>query len=146
MAKDDVIVFTGTVEDKLPNTMFRVKLENGHEILATVCGKMRKARIWVNVGEKVRVEMTPYDLDKGRITFVERNRPAPDQRPPQNNLHPADGGFFIAQHDKKNLVLQSNIRCPMRLFLISYLGSNEKVYAFCRNTCRRHWSCQCRGS
>jgi len=79
MAKDDVIVFTGTVEDKLPNTMFRVKLENGHEILATVCGKMRKARIWVNVGEKVRVEMTPYDLDKGRITFVERNRPTPDQ-------------------------------------------------------------------
>ncbi len=75
MAKDDVIVFNGTVEDKLPNTMFRVKLENGHEILATVCGKMRKNRIWVNVGEHVRVEMTPYDLDKGRITFVDRNRP-----------------------------------------------------------------------
>ena len=79
MAKDDVIVFSGVVEDKLPNTMFRVKLENGHEILATVCGKMRKARIWVNVGEHVRVEMTPYDLDKGRITFVERNRATPDQ-------------------------------------------------------------------
>ncbi len=78
MAKDDVIVFSGTVEDKLPNTMFRVKLENGHEILATVCGKMRKARIWVNIGEKVRVEMTPYDLDKGRITFVERNRTSND--------------------------------------------------------------------
>lgn len=73
MAKDDVIVFSGTVEERLPNTMFRVKLENGHIILATVCGKMRKARIWVNVGEKVNVEMTPYDLDKGRITFVERN-------------------------------------------------------------------------
>ena len=71
MAKDDVIVFSGTVEDKLPNTMFRVKLENGHEILATVCGKMRKARIWVNVGERVRVEMTPYDLDKGRIYLIE---------------------------------------------------------------------------
>ena len=80
MAKDDVIVFNGVVEDKLPNTMFRVKLENGHEILATVCGKMRKARIWVNVGEHVRVEMTPYDLDKGRITFVERNRGAGDQQ------------------------------------------------------------------
>ncbi len=78
MAKDDVIVFSGVVEDKLPNTMFRVKLENGHEILATVCGKMRKARIWVNVGEKVRVEMTPYDLDKGRITFVERTRSSND--------------------------------------------------------------------
>ena len=74
MAKDDVVVFTGTVEDKLPNTMFRVKLDNGHEILATVCGKMRKARIWVNIGERVRVEMTPYDLAKGRITFVERKR------------------------------------------------------------------------
>jgi len=80
MAKDDVIVFNGVVEDKLPNTMFRVKLENGHEILATVCGKMRKARIWVNVGEHVRVEMTPYDLDKGRITFVERNRGTTDQQ------------------------------------------------------------------
>ena len=80
MAKDDVIVFTGTVEDKLPNTMFRVRLENGHEILATVSGKMRKLRIWVNVGETVRVEMTPYDLDKGRITFVERNRGASDQQ------------------------------------------------------------------
>jgi translation initiation factor IF-1 len=54
--------------------MFRVRLENGHEILATVSGKMRKLRIWVNVGETVRVEMTPYDLDKGRITFVERNK------------------------------------------------------------------------
>ena len=70
MAKDDVIVFAGTVEERLPNTMFR--LENGHVILATMCGKMRKARIWVNTGEKVHVEMTPYDLDKGRITFVER--------------------------------------------------------------------------
>lgn len=74
MAKDDVIVFNGVVEDKLPNTMFRVKLENGHSILATVCGKMRKARIWVGVGKNVRVEMTPYDLDKGRITFIEKNK------------------------------------------------------------------------
>ena len=85
MAKDDVIVFSGTVEDKLPNTMFRVKLENGHEILATVCGKMRKARIWVNVGEKVRVEMTPYDLDKSRITFVERSRSQSDATNSGNN-------------------------------------------------------------
>lgn len=85
MAKDDVIVFSGVVEDKLPNTMFRVKLENGHEILATVCGKMRKARIWVNVGEHVRVEMTPYDLDKGRITFVERVRGQNDTTNNENN-------------------------------------------------------------
>ena len=80
MAKDDVVVFEGTVIEKLPNTMFRVRLENDHEILATVCGKMRKARIWVNVGEHVRVEMTPYDLAKGRITFVERNRGSTDQQ------------------------------------------------------------------
>jgi len=78
MAKDDVIVFSGTVEERLPNTMFRVRLENGHIILATMCGKMRKARIWVNAGERVHVEMTPYDLDKGRITFVERNHTSTD--------------------------------------------------------------------
>ena len=83
MAKDDVIVFTGTVTDKLPNTMFRVKLDNGHDIIATVCGKMRKARIWVNVGKKVRVEMTPYDLAKGRITFVERKRANSNEQPNQ---------------------------------------------------------------
>ncbi len=75
MAKDDIIIFSGVVTDKLPNTMFRVKLENGHEILATVSGKMRKSRIWVNVNDRVKVEMTPYDLDKGRINFVERARP-----------------------------------------------------------------------
>jgi translation initiation factor IF-1 len=74
MAKDDVIVFNGLVTDNLPNTMFRVRLENGHEILATISGKMRKAHIWVNVGEKVRVEMTPYDLERGRIVYAERNR------------------------------------------------------------------------
>jgi len=81
MAKDDVIVFSGVVEERLPNTMFRVRLENGHMILATVCGKMRKARIWVNVGEKVHVEMTPYDLDKGRITFVERKNAGSEGAP-----------------------------------------------------------------
>ena len=69
MAKDDVIVFSGTVEDKLPNTMFRVKLENGHEILAHISGKIRKNFIRILPGDKVKVEMTPYDLTKGRITF-----------------------------------------------------------------------------
>ena len=78
MAKQAAIEQDGTIVEALSNAMFRVELENGHEILATVCGKMRKARIWVNVGERVRVEMTPYDLDKGRITFVERNRPSGD--------------------------------------------------------------------
>jgi len=93
MAKDDVITFSGIVEDKMPNTMFRVKLENGHEIIATVCGKMRKNRIWVNVGEKVQVEMTPYDLDKGRIVRAERNRfaaPGPASDQPTDQPEPTE--------------------------------------------------------
>ena len=69
MAKEELLEFTGTVIEKLPNAMFRVQLENGHEILAHTAGKMRKFRIKVMVGDKVDIEMTPYDLDKGRITF-----------------------------------------------------------------------------
>ncbi|MDX1484009.1 MAG: translation initiation factor IF-1 [Alphaproteobacteria bacterium] len=67
--KDDVIEFAGEVTELLPNAMFRVKLENDHEILAYTSGKMRKHRIRVLVGDQVNVEMTPYDLTKGRITF-----------------------------------------------------------------------------
>jgi translation initiation factor IF-1 len=59
----------GTVDEILPNAMFRVKLENEHEVLAHTSGKMRKNRIRVLAGDKVLVEMTPYDLTKGRITF-----------------------------------------------------------------------------
>jgi len=77
MSKDDVIIFSGVVTDKMPNTMFSVELENGHTIIATVSGKMRKNRKWVGVGEKVKVEMTPYDLTKGRIVYAERNRTSP---------------------------------------------------------------------
>ena len=69
MAKEEVIEFAGTVEELLPNAMFRVKLENEHEVLAHTSGKMRKNRIRVLLGDKVNVEMTPYDLSKGRITF-----------------------------------------------------------------------------
>jgi translation initiation factor IF-1 len=72
MAKDDVIVMNGEISEKLPNTMFRVKLENGHEVLGTVSGKMRKFNVWVVVGDKVQVEMTPYDLNRGRIIFREK--------------------------------------------------------------------------
>lgn len=72
MAKDDVLTFSGIVTDKLPNTMFRVTLDNGHQILATVSGKIRKNNIRIGVGEKVQVEMTPYDLSRGRITFREK--------------------------------------------------------------------------
>ena len=72
MAKEEVLTFTGTVVEKLPNAMFRVQLENGHEILAHTAGKMRKFRIRVMVGDKVEIEMTPYDLTKGRISFRHR--------------------------------------------------------------------------
>ena len=69
MAKEDVLEFPGIVTDLLPNAMFRVKLDNEHEILAHTAGKMRKHRIRVLAGDRVTVEMTPYDLTKGRITF-----------------------------------------------------------------------------
>ncbi len=69
MAKEDSIEFDGVVTDTLPNTMFRVKLENGHEILAHISGKMRKNYIRILTGDQVKVEMSPYDLSKGRITF-----------------------------------------------------------------------------
>ena len=69
MAKEDLIEFTGTVVELLPNAMFRVRLDNDHEILAHTAGKMRKHRIRVLAGDRVNAEMTPYDLTKGRITF-----------------------------------------------------------------------------
>ena len=69
MAKEELMEFGGTVTELLPNAMFRVTLENGHGILAHTAGKMRKHRIRVLAGDKVTVEMTPYDLTKGRITF-----------------------------------------------------------------------------
>ena len=72
MAKEDNIEFDGEVVDTLPNTTFRVKLENGHDILAHSAGKMRKNRIRVLAGDTVIVEMTPYDLTKGRIIFREK--------------------------------------------------------------------------
>ena len=68
MAKD-VIEIEGKILESMPNAMFRVKLENGHEILAHISGKIRKNFIRILPGDKVKVEMTPYDLTKGRITF-----------------------------------------------------------------------------
>ena len=72
MAKEENIEFEGEVIDTLPNTTFRDKLENGHIIIAHISGKMRKHYIRILTGDKVKVEMTPYDLSKGRITFRER--------------------------------------------------------------------------
>lgn len=69
MAKEEVLEFNGVVTELLPNAMFRVRLENNHEILAHTAGKMRKNRIRVLAGDRVSVEITPYDLTKGRITF-----------------------------------------------------------------------------
>jgi translation initiation factor IF-1 len=69
MPKEDLIEFPGVVTELLPNAMFRVKLDNNHELLAVTSGKMRKNRIRVLAGDRVNVEMTPYDLSKGRITF-----------------------------------------------------------------------------
>ena len=68
MAKEGVIEFSGTVAELLPNAMFRVKLDNDHEVLAHTSGKMRKNRIRVLSGDNVTVEMTPYDLSKGRVS------------------------------------------------------------------------------
>lgn len=72
MAKEDVIEMEGTVVDTLPNTMFRVQLENGHIVTAHISGKMRKHYIRILTGDKVKVELTPYDLSKGRIVYRER--------------------------------------------------------------------------
>jgi len=72
MAKEDVIEMEGVVRETLPNTMFRVELENGHVITAHISGKMRKHYIRILTGDKVTVQLTPYDLSKGRITFRAR--------------------------------------------------------------------------
>lgn len=72
MAKEDVIELEGEVIDNLPNTTFKVRLENGHVINAHISGKMRKNYIRILTGDKVKVEMTPYDLSKGRITYRAR--------------------------------------------------------------------------
>ena len=69
MAKEDQIEMEGTVVETLPNAMFRVELENGHLITAHISGKMRKHYIRILTGDQVTVEMTPYDLSKGRITY-----------------------------------------------------------------------------
>ena len=72
MAKNDVIEVEGTVLEKLPNAMFQVELENGHKILAHISGKLRMNFIKIIPGDKVRVEMYPYALSKGRITWRDK--------------------------------------------------------------------------
>jgi len=72
MAKEELIEFEGTVIDTMPNTTFRVELENGHVVTAHTSGKMRKNYIRILTGDKVTVQLTPYDLSKGRITYRAR--------------------------------------------------------------------------
>ena len=69
MAKEDLIEVEGVVVETLPNTTFKVELENGHQILATISGKLRMNYIKILTGDKVKVEMSPYDLNRGRITW-----------------------------------------------------------------------------
>ena len=69
MSKEEILEFKGKVTDLLPNAMFKVELENGHEVLAHTAGRMRKNRIRVLAGDEVLVQVTPYDLTKGRIIF-----------------------------------------------------------------------------
>lgn len=72
MAKEDIIEMEGTVVETLPNTMFRVQLENGYTVTAHISGKMRKHYIRILTGDKVTVQLTPYDLSKGRISYRAR--------------------------------------------------------------------------
>jgi translation initiation factor IF-1 len=73
MSKEEAIVLEGTVSEVLPNATFRVELENGHTVLSTIAGKMRRYRIRVLQGDRVTVEVSPYDLSRGRITFRHKN-------------------------------------------------------------------------
>lgn len=77
MPKEETIKIEGEITEILPDGRFRVRLENDHEIIAYTAGKMRKNRIRSIVGDRVHVEMTPYDLDKGRIVFREKTAPMP---------------------------------------------------------------------
>lgn len=72
MAKEDAIEMEGTVVETLPNTMFRVELDNGHVVMAHISGKMRKHYIRILTGDRVTVELTPYDLTKGRIIYRQK--------------------------------------------------------------------------
>jgi translation initiation factor IF-1 len=86
MAKEELIEFDGAVLEVLPEQRFRVKLDNGHTILAYTAGRMSKARIRTLAGDRVTVEMTPYDLDRGRITYRHKDEraSAPGAARPQN--------------------------------------------------------------
>jgi translation initiation factor IF-1 len=82
LAKEELIEMNGVVDEVLPDSRFRVTLENGHQLVAYTAGKMRKHHIRILAGDKITLEMSPYDVSKGRITFrhIETRGPAPAQR------------------------------------------------------------------
>lgn len=87
MAKEDLLEFEGVVSDVLPDGRYRVKLENGHEMIAYTAGRMKKNRIRTLAGDRVTVEMTPYDLTKGRLVFRHKDeRAAAAPRPQRPNF------------------------------------------------------------
>jgi len=91
MAKEEMLEFEGVVDEVLPDARCRVKLDNGHVVIAYTSGRMKKNRIRILAGDKVTVEMTPYDLDKGRINFRHKDTRAPvigsgQRRPPQRRF------------------------------------------------------------
>ena len=91
MAKEELLEFDGTVTEVLPDGNYRVTLDNEHQILAYMSGKMRKFRIRTGVGDRVIVEVSPYDLDRGRINFRHKDTRAPtpgsgQRRPPQRRF------------------------------------------------------------
>ena len=83
MAKEELIEMHGVVEDVLPDSRYRVKLDNGHELVAYTSGKMRKHHIRILAGDKVSLELSPYDLSKGRITFRHLERRGPPSSAPR---------------------------------------------------------------
>ncbi len=89
MAKEDLIEMQGVVEEVLPDSRYRVTLENGHELIAYTAGKVRKNHIRILAGDRVSLELSPYDLAKGRITFRHLDRPAsaPGSQPPHRRYH-----------------------------------------------------------
>jgi translation initiation factor IF-1 len=82
MSKEEMLEFDGTVTEVLPDGNFRVKLDNDHEILAYTAGKMRKSRIRTGVGDRVVIEVSPYDLNRGRINFRHKDTSRPMGSPP----------------------------------------------------------------
>ena len=124
VAKEEPIELTGIVTQVLPGTMFRVALPNGHEVLAHISGKMRKNFIRISVGDKVNVEMSPYDLGKARITFRHSSPPrgpAPEfARRIIRGATCKTGGFFdVPMPSRQTAVRGHPVRC---LRLVETIG------------------------